>query len=183
MIVNDPNGTFVGATSRNEMKTSTVIRGEDRNENEIDGSVWSFTFSAVNPAGAGDFFCYITNTDGSDYVITDFRLFATTAVGNVTIHKVDGTPTYVGSTTITGLGRNTRYTQSPDVSFKTDTDITNLTDLGTYFTIPLETVGALRDLKTTSGIILASNGAVGLKWSAATGEISGTISIAKITAK
>jgi hypothetical protein len=183
MILNGPNGTYIGATPRNEIKSSSVIRGEDRNENEIDGSVWSFSFSAVNPAGANDYFIHILNTDGSDYVITDFRLWATTATGNVNIHKVTGIPTFAGSTTINGLGRNTRFTQAPDIAFKTDTDITGMTDAGTYFTLPLDTVGELRHLRTTSGIILGSNGAVALEWTGATGEISGTISIAKITAK
>ena len=180
MQVNSPNGTYADVTDRNELKVSSTTHSADRDQNELEGGVWSFSFSAVNPAGANDYFVHILNTNGSDYVITDFRLWATTATGEVIIHKVSGTPTFTGSTTINGIGRNTRYAGTPDIAFKTDTDITGLTDGGTFFTLPLDTVGELRALKTTSGIILGPNGAVGLEWTGATGEISGTISIAKV---
>jgi hypothetical protein len=183
MQINSPNGTYVGVTERNEIKTSTTSQTADRNQNELGGGVWSFSFSGVNPAGANDYFAHILNTNGADYVITDFRLWATTATGNVIIHKVSGDPTFTGSTTISGLGRNTKFAATPDIVFKTDTDITGLTDGGTYFTLPLDTVGELRSLKTTSGIILGPNGAIALEWTGATGEISGTISIAKVATR
>ena len=183
MIVNDPNGTYVAVTGRNEMQVNSITHPADRNENEIDGSVWSYSFTDVNPVGANDYFIHISNTNGSDYVITDMRLWCTTATGNVVVHKVSGTPTFVGATEITGLSRNTNYSQAPDIAFKTDTDITGLTDNGTFFTLPLDTVGVLRHLSTSSGIIIGANGSVGLEWTGATGEISGTISIARVVPK
>jgi len=181
MLINDPDGQAAHVTKSHQLETTSITKTQDRHENQDSGAVWSYCFDAVNPVAADDFFIYIKNTNSHDYVVTDFRLWSTTTGGNVMIHKVSGTPSYAaGGTDVAAIPRNTKFTSTPDLIFKTDTDITGLNDDGIWFPMTLDNVGHMEHLQTTAGIILGANGAMGLSWSAATGEISGLISIALI---
>jgi len=181
MQINDPNGAYLSITDENRAQVDSVTETEDRHANHLDGEVWSYKLDAIDPAAADDFFCHILNTNGTDYMITDFRLRSGTAGGVVSVHRVSGTPTFTGSEAeVSGVSRNTKYDPQSDILFRTDTDITIASDEGVVFEVELNTVGAESHLRTSAGLILGSNGSYALSWSGATGTISGIVSITAV---
>lgn len=180
--IRDPEtGQAMSVNNEGRGKVISVAETFDRHENHEHGAVWSLDFDDINPAGANDKFLYIENTSATkDYILTDFRLFASTTTGICRIKTVTGTPTYVTGTDVPPGSRNTRFNNSPSIVVKHDTDITGLSDTATIFQVPLSTVDTMFQLKTTSGLILSPGGACALEWGPATGEVSGIISIVEL---
>jgi len=181
-VIRDPVTSLgMGVNIAGRGLVSSIQEAFDRHENHERGGVWSYVMEDINPAGANDKFFYITNTSSTkDYAVTDVRAFASTAVGKLSIKTVSGTPTYVTGTDVVPASRNTRYSTSPEITAKHDTDITGLTDSGLIFLMNLRVADTDYHLRTTSNIILGPGGAMALEWEAATGEVSATVSVVEL---
>jgi len=180
MIFNDPNGTYVGVTDQNRMKARAVTELFDAHENHHHGTVWSLPFFDIDPVGANDKFFYITNTGTRDIAISDVRVSCGTTTGRMYIKKVAGTPSFTAGADITPVTRNTSKSPNLSATAKSDTDITGLTDDGTIFFLELDTVDKLFHLKTSSLIIISPGKAAALEWVAATGTVSGIVSVIEL---
>jgi len=161
--------------SHHQLTVDSVSRSKDNFINGESGKVWSLSFSAIDPVGAADKFFYLENTGAEPIRITDIRLSSTVA-GIASVKKVSGTPTYVGATAVTGLSRRTGKSPVLQATVNTDTNITGLTDDGTWFLIPLDSAGKQVHLSTSSNIIIDSGGALAIEWDTATGILTGTVS-------
>mgnify|MGYP001124260782 CR=1 FL=1 len=180
MILNDPNGTYVAVTSENRLKTRSITESFDTHENFHGGKVWSVSFFDINPVGANDKFFYLENTGTKDLAISDVRMSCTTTTGRMYIKKVTGTPTFTAGADLTPISRNLSKSPNLTATVKSDTDITGLTDDGTIFHMELDTVDKLFHLSTSSLIIVGPGKAVALEWAAATGEVSGVVSVMEL---
>ena len=168
------SGKNADVTEDNQLKTEAVTKTLDNYINGQAGKVWSLTFDGIDPAGANDKFFYMKNTGTETIRLTDFRVSSTVA-GILKIKKVSGTPSYVGETAVTPVSRRSGRNPTLQATVNTDTDITGLTDGGTWFTMTLE-AGKFTQLRTTSNIILDTGDALALEWDTATGVLTGTIS-------
>lgn len=180
MEIRDPqthNGARVDAEGN--LMVDAITKPEDRHANISHQQVWSLPFRAIDPVGAGDFFFYFKNTGSEDYILTDFR-GATTVAGYIDIVHVTGTPVYTAAVDITPVNRFVGSSKTPDATARTDTDVTGLVDAGVFFTIDVATANQLHHLRTTAGIIIPPGQAVALRWSEATGALSGTVSVAAL---
>lgn len=178
--IRDPQ-SHQGATvnSFGQLLTEATTSTEDRHINIEHQKVWSLPFRGIDPVGAGDIFFYFKNTDSINYIFTDFR-GSTTVAGYVDIIAVSGTPSFTAGTDITPVNRYVGSSNSPTATIKTDTDTTGLTDDGVIFTMDVTTVDTLQHLRTTAGVVVPPGQAIALRWSAATGILSGTLSIAAL---
>lgn len=158
-----------------QLLTEATTTPEDRHININHEKVWSLPFT-VDPAGAGDYFFYLKNTNTVSYMITDFR-GASTVAGYVEINHVTGTPSYVGETIVTPVNRHLGSSENPGCEINTDTDITGLTNAGTLFRMDVATINQLNHLSTSAGIVIPPGQAIALLWSAATGIMSGNVSL------
>jgi len=180
MQIDDPNGPYAGVTKENRLKTRSVGELFDAHENHHHGTVWSLPFFDIDPVGANDKFFYITNTGTKDIAISDARVSCGTTTGRMYIKKVTGTPTFTAGADITPVTRNTVKSPNLGATVKSDTDTTGLTDDGTIFFLELDTVDKLFHLKTSSLIIISPGKAVALEWVAATGTVSGIVSVIEL---
>ena len=158
-----------------QLLTEATTSPEDRHINIHHARVWSLPFE-VDPAGAGDYFFYLKNTDSIDYLVTDLR-GSTTVVGYIEVNHVSGTPAYVGETPVVPVNRHLGSSNAPDCTINIDTDITGLTNEGTLFRIDVATINQLAHLRSTAGIVLPTGQALALSWSAATGILHGNLSL------
>jgi len=158
-----------------QLLTEATISSEDRHININHEKVWSLPFQ-VDPAGAGDYFFYLKNTDSISYMVTDFR-GASTVAGYVEINHVTGIAAYVGETAVAPVNRHLGSSNQPDCTINTDVDITGLTNAGTIFRMDVATVNQLNHLQTTAGIIIPPGQAIALSWSEATGIMNGNVSL------
>lgn len=167
--------------SSGHLLTDAVTSQEDRYINIEHEKVWSLPFRGIDPVGANDIFFYLKNTDTVDYMITDFR-GSTTVAGYVDIIAVSGTPTFTAGADITPVNRNIGANPAPNIIAKTDTDTTGLTDDGVIFSMDVSAsnVDQLNHLRTSAGVIIQPGQAMAMRWSAATGIMSGVISLAAI---
>ena len=170
------SGKFADVDDNNMVKADSVSRTKDNFINGESGKVWSLSFDSIDPAGAADKFFYIENTGSEPLRITDIRLSSTVA-GIVHVKKVSGTPVYVSETVVSGVSRRTGKSPTLQATANTDTDITGLSDEGTWFYIDVTDAGGSAHLRTSSNIIIDSGDALALEWSAATGILTGTVSI------
>jgi hypothetical protein len=76
--------------------------------------------------------------------------------------------------------RNLATSIQPGTSALSGSDITGLTNEGVIFRIPLEAAKRTK-LTTSAGIVIPPSTSFALLWDAATGALSGTVSISKIT--
>ena len=180
MIFNDPNGTFVGVTDENRAKVSAISEPLDMHVNHHLGKVWSYSFFDIDPVGAGDYFFYIKNTGTAELAITDFRLSCGTTASRVYIKSVSGTPTFTAGADLSPVSRNLSKSAVPDATCKSDTDVTGLTDDGTIFHMELDAVDKLFHLSTSSKIIIPQGKSIALQFAAATGTVSGVVSVFEI---
>jgi len=179
MEIRDPN-SHQGAKVNvfGQLLTESVTNPEDRHINIEHKKVWSLSFRGIDPVGAGDIFFYFKNTDSVEYVFTDFR-GSTTVAGYVDIIAVSGTPAFTAGVDITPVNRYVGSSNAPIATIKTDTDTTGLTDEGILFTMDISasSTDQLNHLRTSAGVVVPPGQAVALRWSAATGVLSGTLSI------
>jgi hypothetical protein len=181
MIINDPNGTPLGVTAGNRGKVSSVSEPMDMRINHVDGKVWSYSFFDIDPVGANDYFFYLKNTGTAELAVTDFRLSCGTTASRVYVKAVSGTPTFTAGADITPVSRNLSKSAVPDATCKSDTDITGLTDDGTVFHMELDAVDKLFHLSTSSKIIIPQGKSIALQFAAATGTVSGVVSVIAIS--
>lgn len=167
---------FANVNSDEQLMTDSVIRTKDNFINGETGKVWSLSFAGVDPAGADDKFLYIKNTGSEPLRFTDLRI-SSTVVGIVSIKKVSGVASYVSETAISPLSRRTGKSPTLQAIANTDSDITGLTEEGTWFYIPLSAVGQQTHLSTSSNVIIDSGDAVVLEWDTSTGILTGTVSV------
>lgn len=173
----DPNSHHGAAVNDfGQLLVESVTSTEDRHINLEHQKVWSLPFRGIDPVGAGDIFFYFKNNDTIDYMFTDFR-GSTTVAGYLDIIAVSGTPTFTAGTDITPVNRYIGNSNSPTATIKTDTDTTGLTDEGILFSMDVTTVATLQHLKTSAGVIVPPGQSIALRWSAATGILSGVLSI------
>lgn len=164
-----------------QLLTEATTTSEDRHINIEHEKVWSLPFRGIDPVGAGDIFFYFKNTDSINYIFTDFR-GSTTVAGYLDIIAVSGTPVYTADTDVTPVNRFVGSSNSPTAIIKTDTDTTGLSDDGIIFTMDVNSssLNQLNHLRTTAGVIVPPGQAIALRWSEATGILSGTLSIAAL---
>jgi len=170
------SGKFADVDSNNMVKADSVSRTKDNFINGETGKVWSLSFDAIDPAGAADKFFYLQNTGSEAIRITDIRLSSTVA-GIVSLKKVSGTAVYVSETVVTGVSRRTGKSPTLQADVRIDTDITGLSDGGTWFYLPLSSPGQQAHLSTSSNIIIDAGDAIAFEWDTATGIITGTVSV------
>ena len=133
----------------------------------------------MTPAGANDYFFYLKNTGLSTLLIPTFRMDSS-VITKLTIEIVSGTPTYDGATAITPVDRNTGKFLTPSATINQDADITSLVSEGEPFFMLLDTADKLFTLDIISGLIIAPGGAIAMKRVAATGAITGDVSLMDI---
>lgn len=181
MQIEDGEGTGIkaGVDKENRLKVFGVSEPVDRHVNRTEGKCWSVSFEAVTAAGANDYFFYLKNTGNETYTITEIRISSSVAT-KIDFDHVSGTPTYVTGTDCAITNKNLGSSVSPDVSCKYDTDITGLTDEGLLFFQQCAVVDTIYNLSTSSNIILAPGQAIALKRVAATGAVTGVISMAAL---
>lgn len=180
--IRDPN-THQGAAVNEfgQILTEATTSPEDRHINIEHQKVWSLPFRGIDPVGADDIFFYFKNTDSINYIFTDFR-GSTTVAGYVDIIAVSGTPTFTAGVDVTAVNRYVGSSNSPTATIKTDTDTIGLSDDGVIFTMDVSAsnLEQLNHLRTSAGVVVPPGQAVALRWSAATGILSGTLSIAAL---
>jgi hypothetical protein len=154
-----PTGISDGTGKGNLAKVDVINRltvhsvSDDRYAALNTGKAWSFDFDAVDPAGADDYFVYIKNTSATEtFLFTDLRVSSTVA-GAVEVHKVTGTPTYVGETAMPQTSRNLASDNSAPMTANYDANITGLTSAGRIFHIKLE-ADKREKLSTSAGIVV-----------------------------
>lgn len=172
-------GNRAKVTQDNRLRVASLTKTEDRVINEDEGRVWSVNFEDIDPAGANDYFVYIKNTGTKRLSITDIRI-ASTVAGRGQVRFVTGTAS--GGSDITPVSRNSSKNVTPQATLESGTDITGLTNAGTLFYLHLDTVDQLHHLRTTASIAIEAGGAVALFWEAATGVLTGTISLVEASA-
>lgn len=165
--------------SENQMEVLAVAIPEDRHINTEHNGVWSLPFEGIDPAGADDYFLYITNTGTKNLAITDVRM-STTVTGTVEIRPVTGVPSYVSETAITPVNRFIGSSKAFFATANTDTDITELSSAGVLFYLELSTAAESFHLKTSSNIVIPPGQAVAMLWDQATGVLKGVISIVEL---
>jgi hypothetical protein len=177
-VIKDGSGT--GRTTKvneeNRLDVESVSRSLDQHINELYQKCFSLPFDAIDPVGADDYFVYMKNTGTKNLHITDLRIRSTVA-GTVEIRAVSGTPSYTADTDITPVNLSIGSSESLTGTFKTDTNTTGLTNEGVLFYHRLNTVGQEEHLRTSAHIIIPPGQAVALLWDAATGALSGTVSM------
>lgn len=173
------SGLKAGVDKENRLKVLGVSEPVDRHVNRTEAKSWSVSFEAVTAAGANDYFFYLKNTGTETYTITDIRISSSVAT-KIDYDRVSGTPTYVTGTDCAIVNRNTSSTNSPTISCKYDTDITGLTDEGLLFFEQCAVADTRYKLTTTSNIILTPGQAIAFKRVAATGAVTGVVSLAAL---
>ena len=163
---------------KHRLIVASTVKSNDNFINDDTGKVWSLPFLDIDPVGADDVFFYLTNTGTKVIKITDIRI-SSTVIGIVSVKKVSGTPTYSGggAIAITPVSRRTDKSPVLQATANTGTDITALTDEGTWFFLPCDTAGKEQHLRTTSNIMLAPGGGLALEWDQATGILTGVVSV------
>ena len=180
MIINDPSGFPMGVTSENRGKMSAVSESLDRHTNHHTGKVWSVSFFDINPAGANDYFFYLSNTGSADLSLTGIHASCTTATGRLYVKIVSGTPSYTASADVAPVSRNLGKSVTLSATAKTDADITGLSDDGILGYMELSVVNTQYDLAGDSDIVIPQGKAIALQWVAATGEVSASLSIMEL---
>ena len=177
-IIRDGSGTGRSLTITDENKAlvsaTTISRDSFINTNYQ--KVWSLPFEAVDPAGADDYFFYMTNTGAVNLRITDIRLHST-VVGVAKVMGVSGTPSYASATAVSPANRSIGSSRLPPATVNVDANITGLTSLGTIFHMVCDTAGKTLHLRTSANIIIPPGQALALQWGAATGAITGVVSV------
>jgi hypothetical protein len=162
--------------SLNRLNTFSITEAEARFLSKS-SKVWSAYFS-LTPTGANDYFFYIKNTGADKLLITNFRV-SSTAVTRLTYEKVTGTA--AGGTTLTPTNRDFASSNSPAATIESGVDITGLTTGGIVLYTELDTAGKLFHTHSDSGLILAQGQAFAIKRTAATGAVTGTVTLAQLT--
>lgn len=173
------NGKSARVNTENQLEVLSVSIPEDRHNNETHESVWSLPFQDIDPAGADDYFLYITNTGSKSLSITDIRASSTVA-GSMQVRHVSGVAVFVVGTDVDPVSRFLGSNKALNAAVKTDTDITGLTDEGILFFMDFDTVNKLEHLRTSSNIIIPPGQAVALFWEEATGILTGVVSITEL---
>jgi archaellum component FlaG (FlaF/FlaG flagellin family) len=175
-IIKDGAGT--GKTARvnteNRLDVESISRSIDQHINELYQKYFSLPFDAVDPTGADDYFFYLKNTGTKNLHITDLRIYST-VVGTVEVQSVSGTAS--SGTTVTPVNRTIGNSNSLDATIETGVDITGLTNEGVLFYHRLDTADEEKHLKMSAHIILPPGQAIALLWDAATGALSGSMSV------
>lgn len=173
------DGFWAYVDSEGRLSTFSVSEATDRHINRVEHNVWSLPFEGIDPVGADDYFIYLKNTGSRDLAITDIRI-ESSVVGTVEVHYITGTPTHTADVDITPVNRYLGNSNAPDMTAKTDTDVTGLTNGGVLFWINCSTADELFHLRTTSNIIIPSGQQVALMWDQATGVLKGMISVVEL---
>ena len=177
MIIEDPKaGRGAEVDKEFRLKTFAISQSEDKHTN-TEGEYNSLYFK-VTPAGANDYFWYLENTGTDDLTITDIRI-ACSAVTEINLHVVTGTPVYVTGTDTEITNRNLGSSKLPAVISKYDTDITGLTSGGVLLFDELAVINDMHHMKTSSNIIIPQGQSVALERVAATGLITCLVSLTK----
>lgn len=177
--IEDGTGTGyqAGVNNENRLTTHAVTVAKHHHLNKELGFVWSISFENIDPSGADDYFFYFKNTSSdADYVIPKIRL-ATTVAGQVELHSVSGTAS--GGSDNTPVNRNLGAANTITGTIQTGSDITGLTNDGILAFMQLDTVNRQYELDIESHIVVAPSKAVALLWEAATGALTGTITVYK----
>lgn len=167
MLIGDGKGKngYAAVNKNQQLDTFSITEPEDRFLNK-QGKTWSVK-SETTPVGAGDYIFYLKNTGTETYAITDVRAECG-AESRLTIHKVDGTPTFAAGADLTPVARNIGSSEPVTATIKEDTNTTGLTDQGEIFFVKCKTAGELYHLRTTSNIIIPPGTAIAAQSSAAT---------------
>ena len=172
-------GFWASINAANQLETHAVAEPHDRYVNRQNQRVWSLPFTAIDPVGANDYFLYIKNTGTEILAVTDLRIESTVA-GIIEVQHVSGTPVYTADTDITPVNRYLGSSNVPVATAKTDTDTTGLTSQGVIFYMNMPVVDTIHHLSTSSNIIIPPGQQMALLWTAATGILSGVVSLAHI---
>ena len=132
-----------------------------------------FPFDAVDPTGADDYFVYILYSGTGELHITDVRLTSTVA-GFMEPQVVTGTA--AGGTAVGLVNRNLGSSKVPDGTYEFGVDITGLTDAGHLHHMWLQ-ANVEGHLGLNGHYIIQPGQAMALLWTAATGILSGTVSM------
>ena len=155
------NGKEMGVDEFNRGMTTSIVETLDKNINRTVGRQWSVLIE-VTPVAADDYYFYMKNEDDFDFAISAFR---TQCAASETFFYdfVSGTPSFTASTELTPVNRNSSSSLAPDGTFTQDTDITGLTNEGTFYFDAVDTNGQMKTLESVSNIILTKGKAIGLR--------------------
>lgn len=171
-------GHSAQVSENNHIVAETISETKIRRINHRLGTVWSVNIPGITPTGANDLFFYLKNTGSEDLTISDIYLSSSVAT-QVEVIGVSGTPTYNSSSDANYIPRNLGSTETPNAIIKTDTDITGLTEDGVLHYIQIPVAGTEYSFKGSAGIIIPKGKAIALKRVAATGALTGTITLFK----
>lgn len=178
MIIKDGsgNGYTLRVNKENRANVDSVIRPFDQHINEVYEKAFSLTWDAIDPVGADDYFFYIENTGTKDLHLEDIKVRSTVA-GSVELHRVTGTPSYTSDTDVTPVNRYLGSAKTITATIKTDTNTTGLTNAGVLDYIRCAVVDTDYMVEISSHIIIPPGEKFALLWDAATGALSGSITI------
>ena len=174
------NNNPMDVTSEHRGKVSSIDQPVDQHINHHTGKVWSVSFFDINPVGAGDYVFYFKNSGSAEIAISDFRMSASTTVSRIFIDAVSGTPSFAAGADLTPVSRNIGTSPTIDAIIKSDTDTTGLTNDGVLFFMDLDTVDKMFHLSTSSKIVIPQGKSIAIRFEAATGELSGTVSFIEL---
>jgi hypothetical protein len=181
-IVGGSTGMRVDVTQRNQLEVFAQSVAPAWMPTVIDGVCWTLPFDAIDPTGADDYFLYVRNLPSSaiDIVVGRYTVFSTVA-GTVEIQRVTGTA--AGGTDVTPVNRRVGNSNVPNITYQTGVDITGLSDSGVLeFCVIDATASETRDV-TAEPIVLPPGQAIAFLWTAATGILTGNITVWNQTAR
>jgi len=139
-----------------------------------EGVTWTVPFDAVDPTGTDDYFLFIRNDGPTPLAITRISI-STTVAGGLEVQAVTGDPS--GGTAVTVVNRQVGNNKTPDTTIESGVNITNLTDAGVIEFAEL-LAATQHDLSLQDEpIVLVQNQEIALLWTAATGILSGNVTL------
>ena len=179
MNINDPSGSPLRVTSEGRANVSSVSEPIDRHVNREFGKAWSVSFFDIDPTGAFDYFFYLKNTGSADLTMTGIGI-SSTVTGSLEVMAVSGTPTFSSGVDLTPVSRNLGKSPIVDATIKSSIDITGLSNDGIVGHTKISAVDTTFSLTDNSTLIIPQGKAVALRWSEATGVLTGVIALIEV---
>ncbi len=171
MFIEDAtSGKRAGVNSENQLSVRAYAEPYETLRGMDDGRVWSVVIDAVDPTAADDLFVYLKNDSSTeDLVVTSIDI-GTTVTGALKLVGVTGTAS--GGTAQTPQSLRIASSAVAPVTAQTGVDITGLTEtLKHAYILPANDGRSVLH----KPVVISNAQAIALRWVAATGILSGTI--------
>ena len=168
------SGELAEVDQQHRLQTFAVV--QDLEQTLSLNGLLSSVFFQVTPAGANDYFFYISNTGVADIGFNMIALSSDSPT-KMLVERVIGTPVYVTGTDAEVTNLNGASPLAPLMEAKFDTDITGLTKTGHLTFMEAAVADTIYTDKVFGGIVIPQGGAVAFKRVEATGLMTVNLSI------